>query len=186
MTQSWLKQVGFASSNDRTLLGVLRQIGFLDAAGRPTETWAQYRTATSDASKRVLAHAIRAGYSGFFEMYSNAHDRVDGELEAFFRGHVSAGPQVLAKTINTFKTLVSIASFETESGSFGAARAPSDPSVVPDHLPTSELASTIGVPITPVGTPVTIAINVQLAVPETKDSAVYDAFFESMKKHLLS
>lgn len=32
----------------------------------------------------------------------------------------------------------------------------------------------------------TVNLNIQLTVPETTDEKVYDKFFESMKKHLLS
>ena len=39
VTVSWLKTNGFTSSNDATLAGVLKFIGFTDASGIPTPMW---------------------------------------------------------------------------------------------------------------------------------------------------
>ena len=50
-TGAWLKTVGFSGSNDATLLGVLKYIGFLDASNIPTPTWSAYRGANH---RRVL------------------------------------------------------------------------------------------------------------------------------------
>ena len=36
VTVQWLKTVGFKSSNDTSLIGVLKFIGFIDASGVPT------------------------------------------------------------------------------------------------------------------------------------------------------
>lgn len=178
--QGWLQQVGFASSNDRTLLAVLRQVGFIDSSSNASEKWTDYRKATVEARKAVLGRAIQEGYRELYEMYSNAHQRPDGELEAFFRSHVSAGAAVLQKTIQTFKALVSIASF----GDVRVARTESKSEQseflgVPSHLPPAQLPTANGASLS-------IAINIQLAVPETKDAEVYAAFFQSMKRHLLA
>lgn len=182
VTQNWLQQVGFPSSNDRRLLGVLKQVGFLDGSGMPTDMWKRYRSAAASNRKKVLAEAIREGYKDLYAMYPNAHARSDNELESFFRGHVNAGSQVLAKTIQTFKALVSIAELDGEALAV-PAQAPGDkdipPSEVPSHLPT--VTSAVGK-----GADMSVVINIQLAIPETNDARVYDAFFESLKKHLLS
>lgn len=180
VTQTWLKQAGFGSSNDRTLLGALRQIRFLDQSGNITEHWKDFRRATGEDRKAALGRAIKEGYADLFAMYANAHQRSDAELEAFFRGHVTAGASVLQKTIQTFKMLASIASFDGSSTAEYEGQANFDPAAVPSHLPTARVSGGNA------GAPMTIAINVQLAVPETKDAEVYEAFFQSMRKHLLS
>ena len=182
VTNAWLGQAGFSSSNDRRLLAVLRQVGFLDASGSSTDVWKKYRAANATDRKKVLADAIREGYKLLYDMYPNAHARSDGELESFFRGHVTAGSQVLAKTMQTFKALASIADFDGVGAPTTAAAPIREKEIpaseVPAHLPTVNKA---------VGraADMSVVINIQLAVPETKDAKVYDAFFESLKKHLL-
>lgn len=184
VTQTWLAQVGFSSSNDRRLLAVLKQIGFLDGSSMPTDVWKRYRSATVADRKKVLAQAIREGYKGLYDMYPNAQARSDNELESFFRGHVNAGSQVLAKTIQTFKALAAIADFDGSD----AAVSPSAPSPSKKDIPASEVPAHLPTATTEVGkgTDMSVVINIQLAVPETKDAKVYNAFFESLKKHLLS
>jgi len=39
VTLNYLKKVGFKSSNDRYILGILKFLGFVDASGTPTKTW---------------------------------------------------------------------------------------------------------------------------------------------------
>jgi hypothetical protein len=55
---AWLKSLGFTSSNDATLIGVLKFIGFVDASGIPTSGWTAYRGANH---RVVLGEAIRQG-----------------------------------------------------------------------------------------------------------------------------
>ena len=43
-TSQWLKSIGFMSSNDASLLGVLKFVGLVDASGIPTPKWSSYLT----------------------------------------------------------------------------------------------------------------------------------------------
>ena len=43
VTVQWLKTIGLTSSNDTSLIPVLKAIGFVDGNGVPTPKWAQYR-----------------------------------------------------------------------------------------------------------------------------------------------
>jgi hypothetical protein len=60
ISAQWLKNVGFTSSNDTTLLSVLKFIGSADASSVPTAKWTQYR---GSDHKRVLGEAIQQGYA---------------------------------------------------------------------------------------------------------------------------
>jgi hypothetical protein len=43
VTFEFLKTLGFTSSNDRPIIGVLKSIGFLDQNGVPTESYKAFR-----------------------------------------------------------------------------------------------------------------------------------------------
>ena len=58
---SWLKTVGYTSSNDTSIPKVLENIGFIDVSRKPTDKWKSYRDRRH--SGIVLAAAIREGYS---------------------------------------------------------------------------------------------------------------------------
>jgi hypothetical protein len=73
VTVQWLKTVGFRSSNDASLLGVLKHIGFTDASGVPSSAWTQYRGANH---QKVLGDALRGGYAELFAVYPGQYIQV--------------------------------------------------------------------------------------------------------------
>jgi hypothetical protein len=112
VTVQWLKTVGFTSSNDVTLIGVLKFIGLIDASNVPTPTWTRYRGADH---KKVLGEAVRKGYDDLFGVYPDADRRPNSDLEHVFSTSSSGGKQVIDKTVASFKALVAEAEF-SEAG----------------------------------------------------------------------
>jgi hypothetical protein len=112
VTTAWLKTIGFTSSNDGSLLGVLKFIGLTDQSGIPTPTWSAYRGAKHRA---VLGEAIRKGYAELYAVYPDAHQRTNGDLTHVFNTSSTAGAQVVGKTVATFKALVEEAEFPVSS-----------------------------------------------------------------------
>jgi hypothetical protein len=174
-TYDWLKSIGFSSSNDRTLLAVLRQVGLIDADGAPSKRWKAFR---GKDGPQVLADAIRTGYAELFATYPQADTKPDEDLDAFFKTHTNAGQQAIDKTVATFKALAKVADFSIAAGAAPTA----DEGTVPEvQGPTIRSAP----PVThPQG--VTININVQLVLPESTDEDVYRKFFAAMREHLIS
>ena len=60
-TTQHLKDLGFASSNFRAVIPLLKQLGFLSPDGTPTTRYHDYRNTAR--SRRVMADAIREAYS---------------------------------------------------------------------------------------------------------------------------
>lgn len=104
----WLKSINFKSSNDGTLLTVLKFINFTDQSGTPTENWKKYR---GHNHKSILAGAIKSAYKDLFNLYEDAYKRSDTELESYFSTNTGAGKQVISKTVSTFKTLCELSDF---------------------------------------------------------------------------
>lgn len=174
VTVAWLKTIGFTSSNDATLAGVLRFIGFTDASGIPTSTWSAYRGAKH---RTVLADAIRSGYADLFAVYPDANSRPNSDLQHVFSTSSSAGSQVINKTIATFKALVDEADFSSSS--------PSTETTIqtgPLHTPAATLTPEFPVSNKLGGPAVHIDIQIHIS-PETTAQQI-DKIFESMAKHL--
>lgn len=112
VTNSWLKTIGFTSSNDGTLIGVLKFVGLVDASGTPTSIWSEMRGAKH---KAVLGRAIRKGYSELYDIYPDAHLRSTTEISHVFSTSSTAGQQVISKTVATFKALVAEAEFDNSA-----------------------------------------------------------------------
>lgn len=181
VTQKTLIQWGLKSNGDRRFISLLKYVGFVDASGTPTDVWQAYRN--KDESGRILGSAILSSYSDLFAAFPDA-DRKDLEaLRNFFRANTTLGDRALQATALTFKALVDMADFDGEVDTNGVGTngnfTTSEPIVA---IPLSKQ------PVPPVnsGVPIVLNMNIQIALPETDNPDVYDNFFKSMKKYLLS
>ncbi len=174
VTVAWLKTIGFTSSNDATLAGVLKFIGFTDASGIPTSTWTAYRGARH---RVVLGEAIRKGYSELFAVYPDANKRPNGDLQHVFSTSSSAGAQVISKTVATFKALVDEADFSNTPGSADSLTQPG-----PLHTPAAPAAP--GLPPASMQAGPAVHIDIQIHISPESTGQQIDKIFESMAKHL--
>ena len=175
-TVQWLKSLGFTSSNDASILGVLKAIGFVDATGVPTPTWSSYRGAHS---KKVLGDAIREGYAELFAVYPDAPQRSQTDLEHVFSTSSTGGRQVISKLVSTFKSLAELAEFTPVSSRTDLHMA-SEPLHVP--VATSPVRPVGGRSLHSDGPSVHIDIQVHISPESTAEQI--DQIFSSMAKHL--
>jgi len=179
VTQQYLATVGFKSTNDLTLIPILKTIHFLDASGAPTQQWRDYRNTTR--ARSVLGSAIRASYSDLFAVYPDA-DRRDAEaLRNFFGSHTDLSGSTLDLAVRTFRTLCADAEFPSgdQPASLPHAEVPSAESPrrgAPDAVP-------VQIKHAPVLQ--SVNLNIQLQLPATDDASVYEKLFAAMRKHLL-
>lgn len=184
---TFLQNLGFKSSSDRLFIGMLKSLGFLSPSGNPTQRYFEYLDQTQ--SGRVLAEAMRDAYSDLFELNVNAHkwtrDEVKNKLKALTQGQFS--DDVLGKMASTFTALASEADFE--------AVEPADRPVVEEEESVEEETPPTGDGRVPPGALAGrtnlgglggLVYNIQIQLPESRDPAVYDALFRSLKTHLLN
>ena len=180
VTLKYIAALGFMSSNDRYISGILKSLGFTDPSGIPTERWQAYRDKKRASAE--LATAIREAYSGLFALYPDAYRKDNEALRNFFTSDATVGEKAVSYMVNTFKTLCELADFASASLPSAPPVSASKPlAPAPGGAAAAKLTETI---VTPQG--VTTNVNIQLTLPETKDSSIYDRFFESLKTHLLS
>lgn len=178
-TNSFLKDLGFASSNDRLYIGVLKGQRFLDDNGAPTDRY--FAFLDQSQSDVVLAEAIRDGYEDLFAIDRNAQtlglEDVQGKLKTLTRGQKSEN--VINWMANTFRTLCDLADWSPLAKP-PAELPPSAPSdtEVPPPMPAPQLSEANR-------TPLALHYNIQLILPDSRDPAVYDALFASLRRHLI-
>ncbi|MCX6651186.1 MAG: DUF5343 domain-containing protein [Methanomassiliicoccales archaeon] len=196
----WLALIGLTTSNDRTLLNVLKGLGFIGDDGIPTERWVNFRDATKRAS--VMEEAIKEAYSDLFEAYPEAHKQSDDDLINFFKNRQSSdgsmggvAERTATTTLQTFKALGKMAGLifsdngakktpqAKQTPRRSASKATSSEFIVKEDAKPIEKLVELKVPSSP---QVILNVNIQLAVPETTDEDVYDKFFAALKKHLMS
>ncbi len=174
VTVQWLKTIGFTSSNDSSLIGVLKQAGLIDASGIPTSTWTLYRGAKH---KSVLGDAIRKGYADLYAVYPDAHSRSATELDHVFSTSSSAGKQVIAKTVATFKAL-------SEEAEFAASNEPTELVMESNALHTPPAQNPAHTPAAAARGGPSLHIDVQIHISPEALTDQIDQIFASMAKHL--
>lgn len=185
-TQKFMEGLGFASATDRLFINVLKALGMLSETGVPTRRYHEYLDQTQ--SRAILAEAIRQAYSDLFLVNTKAQEmsanEVRNKMKTLSEGRYSAS--VLEKMAGTFKALVKNADFSAVPAS---RLVDHSAEVAPAGKPSAEVAAgdepldgTNGLPAPRIGGLV-YSINIQL--PESRDQAVYDALFTSLKYHLL-
>ncbi len=170
VTRDYLGKSGFRSSNDRNVVPILKFIKFLDSSGVPTKQWRDYRN--KSRAKGILANAVREAYGDLFSTFSDAQNKDNEALQNYFRGSTAVGDRVLRAMVSTFQTLCSLGDFKMEI----------EPPVKVEpvekvEVVTEQVKSDKGL---------TLNINIQLQLPETKDASIYEKLFAALKKHLMS
>lgn len=181
-TVAFLQNLGFKSTADRLMVGMLKTLGFLEPSGTPTQRYFEFLDQTQ--SDRILAEGIRDAYADLFELNVNAHemtrDEVKNKLKTLTQGQFSDA--VLGKMATTFVALASHADFKAVA----PASPPSDDAevrasdVVGPREPGLKPADSTGR-----GRHFDLVYNIEIVLPESRDPAVYDALFRSLKAHLL-
>jgi len=183
--KKWLSSIGFTKDSDHRVLAILKFIGFAEKNGAPTQLWKDFKA--TKTGKSALGTAIKTSYSELYKTYPNAHEASKEDLTNFFSTNISAGSLVLTHTVNTFKKLAEYAEFSA-SASLKAEASLKDYPITTQKSqpqPNKELDG-VSKQFGAQGGKVTVNLNIQLTVPDTTDQKVFDNFFESMKKHLLS
>jgi hypothetical protein len=186
----FLKNLGFASSNDRALPSLLKRLRFLDASGVPTDRYRHYRQPSE--SKRVLAQGLREVYSDLFAVNENADSISREELKGIISRITGAEERYVALMASTFTALASLADFTTPTEHEQE-----------DESEAEEVAEMIEKPLKKSKGPIKEDVsdeetekherprkidfrnNIEIHLPATTNISVYNAIFKSIKEHLL-
>jgi hypothetical protein len=173
----WLKAIGFTSSNDKSLLPVLRNIDFVDGSKTPTDRWKKFRGIDGDAA---LGDAIKQGYGDLYDFYDDAHDRTMAEIANVFKTKSTAGDQAISKAVSTFKALAASAKFNGSGRPANQELEPFEPAAVPRSAsiapPTAVAAQNSSAP--------SLHIDLQVHISPEATADQIDKIFASMAKHL--
>jgi hypothetical protein len=192
LTLRFIEELGFTSTNDRLFVPLLKALKFVDDAGKPTS---RYHAFLDDTQwKAVLAAGIRDAYPDLFRVNRQAHnmsrEQLAGKIKSLSEG--KATPTILKNTVKTFLELVKLADF-----SAAVARAEEPPQneqpseeQSPPPLPPADASSNSrsgddGRGDGSAGSPA-LVYRIEIVLPAVRDQAVYDAIFQSAKRHLLS
>jgi Family of unknown function (DUF5343) len=184
-TTKFLEQLDFKTTSDRLFIAVLKSLKFIDSNGIPLERY--YKFIDQTQSKTVLAEAIREGYSDLFALNIRANELsqsdVKNKLKTLFQGTKS--DDVLSLIAGTFIGLCSYADFSKDSTLNKAIVVPpkTENNFETENRNFEEGKMTHELVNKKITTE--MHYNIQIHLPETREIAVYDAIFKSLKEHLL-
>jgi len=103
-------------------LGVLREIGLIDASGVPTADYVAYMT--EGTGGLALGKKIKERYNELFDHFTQPQNASSSDLKNFFNIHSGGVEKTIEYQISTFKALSEFASFDdtyTPPSSLGVA-----------------------------------------------------------------
>lgn len=179
-TIKFLEQLEFKSPNDRLLIGLLKALNFLDGNGVPTQRY--FKFLDQSESKKILAESIQEAYSDLFTINTKANEMTSSEvknkLKTITQG--SKSDNVLDLMSKTFKALCDYADFTSQSILNKASISQSDKKTEDKPLSTIPIKEKDSKSIRGAE----LHYNIQIHLPESRDQAVYDAIFKSLKEHI--
>ena len=189
-TVRFLQSLEFKTSSDRLVIGVLKSIGFLDDQGKPTSRYFQYLD--KDNSRVVMAEGIREAYKELFDVKIDAQKlskvEIANKLKTLTQGQHSES--VIEKMATTFASLCKLADFDSvqnpsvnhrdddEDREDEIADLPAE--ISGEEAPTPPRTNRRLPKLAVSG----LHYNIQIILPESRDPAVYDALFRSLREHL--
>jgi len=178
-TTQHLKGLGFTSSNDRAIIPVLKDLGFLADDGTPTATYHSYRDASR--SRQVLGQAVRDAYGDIFTINEKPTEKDRQAIKGKFRSTHNVSDAVAEKQTMTFYALLKLADVSAPPRPKVERRlekADDDDSLVRQQ--TKDVAMQ-----PPPGAFSGLRYNIEIHLPATKDVEVYSAIFKSLREHLI-
>jgi hypothetical protein len=184
-TQRFLEGLGFAGVADRLMINVLKALRFLTDTGEPAARYHEFLDASR--SKSVLADGIREAYGDLFQINNNANamSRADvkNKLKTLSQGQYS--DSVLDKMASTFRVLCDSADF-----SAAAPAEATDAAAGADAFKGVDDSAGVGADAGAGGARPRVTVDglvysINIHLPESRDPAVYDALFRSLREHLL-
>ena len=182
----FLENLGFTSANDRLFIGILKDLGFLNRDGQPQQRYFDFMDRSR--AKQVLADGIREAYADLFAINTKANDftaaDAKNKLRTLYAGRKT--DLVIGLVAKTFRALCDYADF---SGTTPARKERPEAEDVEEQTrvereavqrPTHEDAPLPSGKIKVSG----LQYHINIVLPDTRDQAVFDAIFKSLRDHL--
>lgn len=174
-TYEFLRDLGYSSSNDRSIIKLFKYLGFLDSAGRPQTPYRDFVDHTK--TKHVLANRLQAAFDDLYTSNTKAHEKTVSNLKGWFKSKTGKGDAVAEKMATTFKSLASYADWSKASK---PAKAVPDPVVEKEPVqPAPELPPITG------ESKFGLVYRLEIHLPDTPNIETYRAIFRALREELM-
>jgi len=174
-----LKAIGFSSSNDRGIIPLLKDIGFLTTDGTPTQRYRDYRDTAR--SRSVMGQALREAYPDLFVINENISKSDREAVTGRFKALHDSSDVVADAQARTFFALLDHADLK----SIGEPLAPINEKIEKIAEESRQYTTKADAQQSrSIEMPLSYRFEIQL--PATKDVEVFRAIFRAMREELFN
>jgi hypothetical protein len=180
LTTGFLKTLGFTSSNDSLYIRLFKDLGLIDSANAPTDKY--FKFLDQSESKKVIAECVEEAYSDLFAINKKAYELSEADVKNKFKTLTQGSKEdnILTLMAKTFKALCDYAEW-TKSTSKKVESVENKETKTVDSPKEIFTESTSA---DKKGIKPSLHYNIQIHLPESRDTSVFDAIFKSLKEHL--
>jgi Family of unknown function (DUF5343) len=107
-----LTTIGLKGTNDRSLIPLLRSLGFLDQSGTPTPAYSLLKS--KEKSKVAIAAGIKNAYAPLFAADEEASELSGEKLKSLVAQVAGTDDVMTARIASTFSSLAKLGDFKTK------------------------------------------------------------------------
>jgi len=173
----FLKDLGFTSSNDRSIIKIFKYLGMLDASGRPQTSYSEFVDHTK--TKIILAQRLKVAYDALYTSDKKAHEKSVDKLTGWFKSKTGKGNAAAKKMATTFKTLASYADFTKETKPTpmhpeAQVQKPVEEKKLPPEISPGFAEGRLG-----------LVYRLEIHLPDTQNIETYRAIFKALREELM-
>jgi hypothetical protein len=170
-TRFLAETLGLKSTTDRPLISLLRTLGFIDAAGKPTPDYDALKN--PDRAKQAVGAAIRRAYAPLFAANERAHSLSSDQLRGLISQVAGTDEGMTKRIAYTLGALLKMATFD------GVADSVETTSPATDELEIEEEATPS---VTPRSLRPEFHYNIQIHLPSNGTEETYINIFNALRK----
>lgn len=159
--------IGLKSAGDRALINMLKKMGFLDASGRPAETYGLLKN--KETRGAAIADGLRKVYAPLFDANEKANELSLDQLKGLVSQVTGADKDTGAAIAYTFNAIAKNADFSN--------------ALKPDgKKPEAESKDPIPPPLPPTGLRTDFHFNIQVHLPANGTEETYLNIFNALRR----
>lgn len=188
-----LKKLGIASSNEGSLINILKFIGVLtddnDKTAEGTKLFTQHK---DEDFQDELGTLVKSAYKELFELHGEEAWKLDRDaLISFFRGADETSAVTGGRQALTFQTLAALAGHREETVTSRASPGPRPPRAPKPKAGKKDEATkreppSVTFPQSGHGQNFGLSVRVEINLPANASASTYDNIFKSIRKNLLN
>jgi hypothetical protein len=166
--------IGLKNTNDRALIPLLRNLGFLDQSGTPTPT---YNFLKGEKREVAIGDGVRRAYSPLFDADHNAYQLSGDKLKSLIAQVAGTDDDMTSRIASTFSALSRIGNFNSTALKNIETEIPAKPSPEEDEQEAKPDSAN-----RPRGLRTEFHYNIQIQLPSNGTEETYQNIFNALRK----